>query len=391
MKLLVDGVFFQLARTGISRVWSAVLPKLAVNHGLEIVLLNRGGAPRLDGVQLVEFPAYSMASNSAADSLLLERFCKNLGADVFMSTYYTTPIAIPSTLMIYDMIPEVLEFGVMERIWLEKQTAISFASRYVCISKTTSSDLARFYPTAATRSISSYCGVDRDIFKPRDNGQVERFKHEFNVGRPYYLLVGSREGYKNGRLAFDAAKEVGQSDMEILCVGGEPQINPQALAQLPTNISARRLELTDDQLACAYAGAQALIVPSMYEGFGLPVIEAMSCGCPVIATGQGALAEISGKAAVFISGQSENELREAMQRVRDREYRMALIEGGLKHAASYDNWDGLARAVFAQLQKSFEDGRTPAMREFFQSWKKLRAIQAAVDTHIPEHYPDLLA
>src|SRR4051794_40158091 len=119
MKLLVDGVFFQLARTGIARVWSEVLPKLALKADLEITLLDRGGAPRFDGIRVIEFPSYSMASNSAADSFLVETFCKDLGVDVFTSTYYTTPVTIPSVLMVYDMIPEVLGFGGTERIWLE--------------------------------------------------------------------------------------------------------------------------------------------------------------------------------------------------------------------------------------------------------------------------------
>src|SRR6202034_2906063 len=117
MKLLVDGVFFQLARTGIARVWSSILPRLVNFAGLEIVMLDRGNCPPIAGIQRVEFPSYMMHSNTSADSLLLEQYCRELGADVFMSTYYTTPVAIPSVLLIYDMIPEVLGFDLNLRAW----------------------------------------------------------------------------------------------------------------------------------------------------------------------------------------------------------------------------------------------------------------------------------
>lgn len=391
MKLVVDGVFFQLALTGIARVWSAILPKLAQRPDLEIILLDRGRAPRFDGIEVVKFPSYSMASNAAADSLLIERFCRDLGADVFTSTYYTTPVTLPSVLMVYDMIPEILNFSDTERIWLEKQIAVSFASHYVCISNRTLSDLVRFYPLTKTRSIVARCGLDSAVFKPRDEAEVEKFKREFRLVKPYYVLVGSRRDYKNGKLVFAAAKEIRNMEMEILCIGGEPEIDPQDLAQLPANVVARRIQLSDDQLSCAYAGAEALIFPSMYEGFGLPVIEAMSCGCPVITTSQGALAETSGEAALLVSGQSESELREAMERVQNREYRKHLVQAGLNHTVSYDNWSCLEDALVIQLKAAVEESKTARMKEFFESWKKLRSIQAEVDIYVPEHAPGLLA
>ena len=118
-------------------------------------------------------------------------------------------------------------------------------------------------------------------------------------------------------------------EFEILCVGGEKAIDPDALAGLPPNISARRVDLTDDKLACAYSGAEALVFPSLYEGFGMPVIEAMACGCPVITTRYGSLAEIAGDAAIFVSGHDEGEMRSAMRSVREREREGAIDKKGL--------------------------------------------------------------
>src|SRR5690242_7858171 len=101
MKVLVDGVFFQLANSGIARIWATILPKLAQTPGIEIVMLDRGGSPEIPKITKLDFPSYRGA-NSAADSFLIEKVAQHFEADVFVSTYYTSPISTPSVLMVYD-------------------------------------------------------------------------------------------------------------------------------------------------------------------------------------------------------------------------------------------------------------------------------------------------
>jgi glycosyltransferase involved in cell wall biosynthesis len=380
MKLLVDGVFFQLARTGIARVWSSILPRLVNFAGLEIVMLDRGNCPPIAGIQRVEFPSYMMHSNTSADSLLLEQYCRELGADVFMSTYYTTPVAIPSVLLIYDMIPEVLGFDLNLRAWQEKQLAISFASYYACISENTRTDLRRFYPSIGSdRIIVSQCGLDRDTFYPRTLAQVEDFKRRYGVSNFYYLLVGLGQPYKNAALVFDAMQTIRNSKVELICIGRASESERETLARLPGNISTHQLELSDEELACAYSGARALVFPSLYEGFGLPVIEAMACGCPVITTKLGPLGEVAGDAASFISGRDRSELVEAMALVGRPEQRSRMIEKGLQRATLY-NWDAMASSVFGLMERAVKEAKTPAQQAFFAEWKRVRTIQAEVDT-----------
>jgi glycosyltransferase involved in cell wall biosynthesis len=381
MKLVVDGVCFQLTYSGIARLWSSILPRLTRYPDLDIALLDRGNCPSFDGIEKVEFPSYKLTANTAAGSFVIEKYCRQLGADVFSSTYYTTPLSTPSVLIVYDMIPEVLGFNLDGRMWKEKELAISFASYCVCISANTRSDLNRLYPATIARSIVAHNGVEHETFQPRDRTQVDKFKRLFDIAKPYFLLVGSRaqgHGYKNGAHLFNAARGMHDMEFEILCVGGEKTIDPDVLAGLPPNISARRIDLADDELACAYSGAEALVFPSLYEGFGMPVIEAMACACPVITTRYGSLAEIAGEAAVFVSGHDESEMRSAMRAVREREHRARLIEMGLQRAARY-NWDIMARSFYGLLKKAKEQGDGPAMKAFFDRWKKLRHIQAEVD------------
>jgi glycosyltransferase involved in cell wall biosynthesis len=381
MRTVIDGVSFQLANRGIARVWLSILPHLAKYTDLDLVLLDRGNAPALSGIKRLGFPSYKMNTGTAADSFLIERFCKLLGAHVFTSTYYTTPVTVPSVLMVHDMMPEIL--GLRTRPSQEKQIAINFAVNYACVSRSTKSDLERFYPGTWQRALVTYCGVDRDIFHPRDYSSVEAFKARIGVSKPYYLLFGPCEQAnecKNVVLAFKATQRIGEDNIELICLGGELQIAPDLLAELPSNVSARRLDLTDAELASAYSGAEALIVASPHEAFGLSMLEAMACGCPVITTKKGALAEVAGDAAILIAWDDADGLAHAMSAIRQPGVRTTYIEKGRDRAAGY-RWELMAQGVHKLLIEAYEQGSTARMKDFFRDWERLRRLQAAVDPY----------
>jgi glycosyltransferase involved in cell wall biosynthesis len=292
-----------------------------------------------------------------------------------------TPVTVPMVLMVYDMIPEVLNFDLSHRAWKEKQTAISYADAFACISDSTRRDLDRYYPGTLQRADVTYCGVDHDIFTPRAEREIAGFKQAFDVRKPYYLLVGAREqhlNYKNGILAFQAAQRMRDVEFELLCVGGEPSIQESWLAELPSNVSARRIGLTDSELACAYSGAEALLFPSFYEGFGMPVAEAMACACPVVTTRSGSLEEVAGDAAVFVSGRNAEEMAEAMRTLRQPAVRQDYVNRGLAQARKF-SWDAMAAGVHKLLTDVYKQRDNPDRRRFKERWKQLRSLQALVD------------
>ena len=110
---------------------------------------------------------------------LIQKICDLHGVDVFASSYYTTPLETPATLVIYDMIPELFGFDMRPRIWMEKSTAISYAMNLLCISENTRRDLLAFYPEIAEDAVKvEYCGVDeRDVPAARDSPRSKRFAH----------------------------------------------------------------------------------------------------------------------------------------------------------------------------------------------------------------------
>ncbi len=381
MRIVVDGVFFQLNNTGIARVWESVLRILAPRPDLDIVLLDRGGLPDIPGTRRLPFPRYH-AAEAAADSALVQKVCDHLEADVFTSTYYSSPLSTPMVLMVYDMIPELFGFDLRIKDWMEKETAIAYAQRYLCISHSTRRDLLDLYPEIPPdHARVAHCGVDTEAFAPRDPAAIRAFRDRHGLERPYFLFVGSRvqhKAYKNSDLFFRALKGMTAVDFDIFCVGGEPEIEPQVLDSLPPGVRAQRVTLSDHDLSLAYGGAAALVYPSLYEGFGMPVIEAMASGCPVITTHRGSLAEAAGDAALLVEGTSVSEMTAALSRVQDPAVQADLRARGLAHAARF-RWEPMAELLLEQFHEVREAARAPAAQAFFAEWTRLRRLQADVD------------
>lgn len=377
MSIVIDGVCFQLAETGIPRIWRTALPLLAAKLDMPIVFLDRGGSGcELDKTEVIPFPTYQSKFN-AQDSDLLERICRHYGARVFLSTYYTTPLETPSLSIVYDMIPERLRFDLAARVWREKEIAIAHARRHICISQNTRNDLLEFYPELNPKLTSvAYCGVDPTVFKPGNKNSIAALRNRLGLSRSYFICMGSRiqhTNYKNLSLFFDAVRTVRDVDFDVLCVGGENL----HLSDI-TGHKVVQAHLDDADLALAYSGAEALVYPSLYEGFGLPVAEAMSSGCPVISTHHGSLEEVAADSSLAISGHSVPELADTIRTVRNPAMRDRLMASGFRQAAKF-RWAPFADKVAQAIRSVAADNDAGKDRKFYERWAELRAIQGEVD------------
>ena len=384
MKILVDGLIFQFTQTGIARIWSNILPRLSKVPDVEIFMLNRGGSPSVPGVRNIDFPSYTETS-TAADSFLIDQIGAHFAVDGFVSTYYTSPISIPSVLMVYDMIPEILNFDLSKRIWQEKEIAISFARRFVCISASAKTDLLKFYPEVSEHLVTiTKCGIDQSVFHKRFSDEIAEFRKSHDLEKPYYMLaepLGHQNGYKDSGVLLRAAAEIKDLEFDIVCVGGDPEFASVQFAALPSRIGIRTLELSDDELAQAYSGALALVFPSLYEGFGVQVIEAIACECPVISNKLGWLGEIAADAVELVSSDDVPEMVAALQRVRRPDRRAEMIGRGLADCMAL-SWDSMAETFLRLLKEAVAERYEPPTQRFFAEWKRLREIQAAVDTSV---------
>jgi len=348
--LVLDAVFFQQGRTGIARLWQRTLAHWAGEaFAREFVVVDRGGTcPRLPGITYVDGPRYSLTKVDD-DRAFLQEVCDHVGARWFLSTYYTTPLTTPAVFMCYDMIPEVLRFDLAQPIWREKARAIAAARAFIAISHTSALDLLWFHPhMERCPGLVAHCGTD---FAPAPPAAVAEFRRDHGLDRPYILTSGMRGDYKNVLLLFRALAHLGslRDQLAIVCCGGRPTLEPE-LAALAANTPVKLVRLDDAALQAAYTGAAALVYPSLYEGFGLPPLEAIACGTPVIAAPAPAVVEVCGDAAMYVAPRNPAGLaRELARLLGDESLRAALAARGAARAARF-SWTTMAATIAAFLR-----------------------------------------
>jgi len=226
------------------------------------------------------------------------------------------------------------------------------ADAVITVSRQTRQDLIRRFRVEPSKVTAVYRGVDEE-FRPLKPKSVRARLEAIGIRGDYILAVGTLEPRKNYPLLFRAL--AGLPDCPPLMIaGGQGWKFREAIRELRRLGLGSRVSLLDyvslDDLVALYNGALLLVQPSLYEGFGLPVLQAMACGTPVLASNTSSLPEVGGDAAAYFESNSVESLRaELVRLLADPEARAAMAQKSLRRAKEF-SWERAAQATLRILR-----------------------------------------
>jgi glycosyltransferase involved in cell wall biosynthesis len=278
--------------------------------------------------------------------------------DIAHPTYYTLlsqrevrEYRCPVVITVWDMIHELFPELYPDRKFVaRKRRAIEAAAAVICISENTKHDLISRYQVDESRISVNYLASDLDPALVRGD--------EGTPARPYFLYVGARAGYKNFDSLLSAFAAATLIPEIILCAVGAPfsRAEDKRVAQLGLTGRVENYgEVSDRVLAALYQRSLAFVYPSLYEGFGIPPLEAMRCGTAVVASNRSSIPEVVGDAAMLVDPERAEEITEALVTLANNStLRESLIARGYDRVKQF-SWENTAeqtRNVYRSLRKS---------------------------------------
>ncbi|MFT3989906.1 MAG: glycosyltransferase family 1 protein [Luteolibacter sp.] len=358
MRIAFDSQIFQGQRHGgISRYFTRTAEELlnlgedvkvfAPHHVNEYLKKSPpelvANSPVLAAIGSLPYPLRKYFTN--ADSWPLKLQMRRWNPSIVHETYYqrhtVAPKGTPVILTVLDMIHELFpqHFSASDPTIPRKKESLKRADHIICISTSTQNDLIRLYDVPINKTSV--------ILLASDPPPVQECLNDLPAEAPFLLFVGQRNGYKNFTSflkAFERSAAL-KNDFHIIAFGGG-QFNPSELETLKSlGLEHRVKQVSGDDLILAgyYASARAFVYPSLYEGFGLPPLEAMARGCPVASSNTSSMPEVIGQAARFFDPTCIESMSKALEDVcYDDQMRQNLIQEGYDRAAQL-TWKSCAQ------------------------------------------------
>ena len=342
MRVGLDGRDLLRKRTGVVNNTVHLAIELSAAHGSELIVYgDRSPDDRRD-----ETPPGSVRLRRLTTPA---RLWKHLGlpvalardrVDVFHSPTGTLPLVAPcrQVVTIHDVFAAIEPRWFTTRVgWqlrVTQRLAANAATRVIAVSERTRRDVVERYGVDHEKIRVVYNGVDLQRFRPAEV-DAEAIARRFGVPHPFILCVGSLMPWRNASRLLRAASRL---NFGLLFVGRDIWgTDPTARLAAEHGWSWARFTgyVSDDELPLLYAAARVFAYPSLYEGFGIPPLEAMACGTPVVASTAGALPEVLGDAALLVDPYDETQLTEALRAAAEDDG--TLRRRGFLRAARF-NW-----------------------------------------------------
>lgn len=297
--------------------------------------------------------------------LNLRQVCKKHQFDIYHETGF-----VPAAMSIIPMVYTIHDLSLIthkhthprERVWFNdffQQKRLPYATHIVTVSKFIHDQIIDIMNISPSK-ISVIPEAAASHFYPRSLEKIQNLRNKLSLPNNYLLFVGSLEPRKNLPLFIKALQHC-QVSLPLVIAGWEGWGDKDWLKSIAGSNLENRIIITgyvdDETLACLYSGASAFVYPSLYEGFGLPILEAMACGCPVICSNAASMPEVAGDAAIQINPMNADDLAKAIDRIAtDDVLRRSLIEKGFSRANQFA-WRKAAESTYAVFNKIISEAQ----------------------------------
>jgi glycosyltransferase involved in cell wall biosynthesis len=254
-------------------------------------------------------------------------------------------------------LPEIYPLNERIRLSLLTKNAIKKATHIIAISESTKKDILKFYSIPSAKISVIYHGYDEEVFKPNPTEKIVKIKQKYKLKNPYIIFLATLHKHSLERLikAFYLLKK--KKFPQKLVLVGKPGWLYRDLLDL-----IKKLDLKKEIILPGYVpiadvplllqGAEAFVFPSLYEGFGLPVLEAMACGVPVIASSVASIPEIVDDVGILINPYNVKEMAEVMEKIiKNPTLSQKLRKKGLKKAKLF-SWRKCIQETLKIIQKT---------------------------------------
>ncbi len=355
MRVLIDSRCVTTPFHGIARHAVNIVKNLAEidKKNQYILVLQEGGIrffenlPENFAIKKISINPYTLSEQMLMPFYLKEDF------DLYYTPNYTAPVLLkrPIIFTIHDLIHLLFSEGYsfFHRLYynLIIKNLCDKSLKIVTVSESSKRDIVRFFNLPDDKIIVNYNGVD-EKFSPGERDSALRYVRErFGITERFLLWVGNPKPHKNldnTLKAFEILKRNFNS-IKLVLVGAEIKGNRKNEDIIVANVSS------DNELVALYRSAEVLLAPSLYEGFCLPVLEALACGCPVVTSNVSSLPEVVGDAGIMVNPGSADEIAGAVLRIlNDRSLRQVLVNKGIDRAKRF-KWRDSAKNLLRIFQE----------------------------------------
>jgi glycosyltransferase involved in cell wall biosynthesis len=362
MEIYFDNIVFDLQKAGGISVYFYEIIKRVLDAGYDLKFIEQGASS--DNIFRKKLPIPD-------DRIIREKYIPvklrrylpiqvPIGSNsIIHSSYYRISAQedIVKIVSVYDFSYEHFRQGLARFVHrLQKESAINNADGIICISENTKNDLLQFHGKIAAdkiRVIHLAASNAFHRFKDQEESELLNAVSDHIIKHKYILFVGFRKHYKNFSIAVEVLKKL--NSYKLVIVGGG-LLSKDELIMLDNELPGRYIYLGNigiNELNILYNCAFCLLYPSSYEGFGIPILEAMQAGCPAVTTDRSSIPEVCGTAGLMVNRIDSSEFTKKIIELENISFRRKIVEAGLKQSHKF-SWDKVFNETIEFYKEVYE-------------------------------------